>query len=203
MSIFKIAVTGSAGSGKSLACNYFSELGLIMFDCDQIAREVVEPGMQTYNDIIGFFGKEIVQNDGFLNRVKLRKIISNDEKMRKSLENLIHPAIMNNLFSKIKKVEASGEKAVVVEIPLLFELNLIEKFDYIITVAGQDNDLVERIVKRDNVSKQDAQNILSIQFSQKEKIKRSDFVIWNTSGIDELKACVGRLYKKIKKECLT
>ena len=138
-----------------------------------------------------------------LYRVKLRKIISNDEKMRKGLEDIIHPAIMNNLFSKIKKAETAGENVVVVEIPLLFELNLIGEFDYIVTVAGQDNDLVERIVKRDNVSKQNAQSILSIQFSQKEKIKRSDFVIWNTSGIDELKACVGRLYKKIKKECLT
>ena len=203
MSIFKIAVTGSAGSGKSLVCNYFSELGFIMFDCDRIARQVVEPGEQAYNDIIDFFGKEIVLDSGSLNRVALRKIIASDVKMRKRLENIIHPAILKDLFFKIKETEAGGENAVVVEIPLLFELNLMDKFDYIIAVAGQDKDLVTRIVKRDRVTRKEAQDILTIQLSQKEKNERSDFVIWNTSGISALKSSVDTLYKKIIKEYLT
>lgn len=176
MSIFKIAVTGSAGSGKSLVCNRFSELGLIMFDCDIIARQVVEPGEQAYSDIIDFFGREITFADGSLNRLELRKIIANDVNMRKGLEKIVHPAILNDLFLKIEKAEAAGEKAVVVEIPLLFELNLMAKFDFIVAVAGQDKDLVTRIVKRDKVSQKDAQDILTIQLSQKEKIERSDVV---------------------------
>lgn len=203
MSIFKIAVTGSAGSGKSFVCERFSELGLTMFDCDKIARQVVKPGEQACDDIIKFFGNEIALSDGSLNRPKLRKIISQDVKMRQALEDIVHPAIFENLFLKIKKTEAKGVKSVVVEVPLLFESNLVTKFDYIITVAGQNEDLVARIMERDQVSQKDAQGILNIQLPQNEKIEKSDFVIWNTSGIDELESSVDKLYKKIKKEYLT
>ncbi|MCK5543556.1 MAG: dephospho-CoA kinase [Desulfobacterales bacterium] len=203
MSIFKIAVTGSAGSGKSLVCARFFELGLTIFDCDKIARQVVEPGEQAYNDIISFFGKGIIQDNGSLDRLKLRKIISKDVKMRKELENRIHPVLLNDLLLKIKKTEKAGKNVVVVEIPLLFEFNLMERFDFIVTVAGPAEDLVTRIVKRDKISKKDAQNMLSIQLPQKEKIERSDFVIWNTAGIAELKSSVDILFKKIKKEYLT
>ena len=203
MSIFKIAVTGSAGSGKSLVCKRFFELGLKMFDCDQIARQVVEPGEQAYNDVVDLFGRNVVQKDGSLDRSKLRKIISNDIKMRKSLENIIHPALLDTLSLSITKSEEEGERAVIVEVPLLFESGLKEKFEFIITVACQDKDLVARITKRDKVSEKDARDMLSIQASQKEKIKKSDFVIWNTLGIDELKVSVDNLYQKIKKEHLT
>jgi dephospho-CoA kinase len=203
MSIFKIAVTGSAGSGKSLVCKNFIELGLTGFDCDQIAREVVEPGMQAYNEIVDLFGQKIVAKDKSLNRPALRKIIANNDKLRKSLEDIIHPAILNNLFFKIDKTEARGEKIVVVEIPLLFELGLKDRFDYIVTVAGDEEDLIARIMNRDNVSTQDAKDILNIQFSQKEKIEESDHVIWNTAGASDVKGAVDRLYQKIQKEYLT
>ena len=203
MSIFKLAVTGSAGSGKSLVCAQFSELGLKVFDCDKIARQVVEPGEKAYNDIVSFFGKEIIQDNGSLDRLKLRKIISKDVKMRKELEKIVHPALFNDLLLEIQKTEKAGKNIVIVEVPLLFESDLMERFDFIVTVAGPAEDLVDRIVKRDKVSKKDAQNMLNMQLSQKEKIARSDFVIWNVSGIDELKSAVGMLYKKIKKEYLT
>jgi len=203
MSIFKIAVTGSAGSGKSTACKYFEDLGLKILDCDKIARDVVEPSMSAYKSIVDLFGKDILLNDGSLNRLKLRKIISSDTSMRQGMEDIIHPAILDSLFLKIKTFEAEGENAVVAEIPLLFELNLSKKFDFVVTIAGEEKDLVDRIKKRDNVSKEDARAILSIQFPQQEKVKRSDFVIWNTSGAESLKSSVAKLYQKIKKEYLT
>jgi dephospho-CoA kinase len=203
MAIFKIAVTGSAGSGKSLVGSCFSELGLKVFDCDKIARQVVEPGEQAYNAIISFFGKIIVQDNGSLDRAKLRTIISKDAAKRDKLESIIHPALLKDLLLKIKKTEASRRDAVIIEIPLLFESNLTDMFDFIIMVAGLEKDLVTRIVRRDKVSREAAQDILSIQLSQKEKIERSDVVVWNTGGMEELKGSVDMLYKKIKKEYLT
>ncbi len=203
MSIFKIAVTGSAGSGKSIVCKRFIELGLIIFDCDKIARQVVEPGEQACKDIIKFFGKGVSFSDNSLNRPELRKIISQDVKKRKTLESIVHPAIFKKLFSEIEKIESKGVQSVVVEVPLLFESNIETKFNYIITVAGHNEELVTRIMKRDLVSQKEAKNILKIQLSQKEKIERSDSVIWNISGIDELQSSVDLLFKKIKKEYLT
>ncbi len=203
MSIFKIAVTGSAGSGKSLVGNCFAELGLTVLDCDRIARDVVEPGKQAYIDIIYLFGDKIVNDDDSLNRLQLRKIIATDEKMRKGLEDIMHPAIFKTLFLKINKAEMAGAGVVIIEIPLLFELNMMEQFDLIITVAGRGNDLVERIVRRDSVSKEDAKAVLALQFSQKDKVEGADFVIWNTSGESAIKGLVEDLYRKIKKEYLT
>ncbi len=203
MSIFKIAVTGSAGSGKSFVCKRFIELGLTVFDCDKIARQVVEPGEKACKDIIRFFGDGVSLSDGSLNRPELRKIISQDGKKRKTLESIVHPAIFKKLFFEIKKIESKGVKSVVVEVPLLFESNIETKFDYIITVAGHYEELVARIMKRDLVSQKEAQGILNIQLSQKEKIERSDSVIWNTSDIGELQSSVDLLFKKIKKEYLT
>ncbi len=203
MSIVKVAVTGSAGSGKSLAAGFFSELGVQVFDCDQIAREVVEPGMQAYNGIISFFGRSIIQDDSTIDRAGLRKIIAGSRDMRRGLEKIIHPAILNNLFRKIDRAEAAGRSVVVVEIPLLFELGLKDRFDLTIMVAGDEDVLVQRIMDRDNVSKKDAEAVLSIQLSQQKKIAMSDFVLWNRSSKDELKRSVGTLYAKIKKEYLT
>ncbi|MCP3901837.1 MAG: dephospho-CoA kinase [Desulfobacteraceae bacterium] len=203
MSIFKIAVTGSAGSGKSLVGARFIELGVKVFDCDKIARQIVEPGEQAYIDIIGFFGKGILQNNGCLDRLKLRQIISKDDKKRSRLESIIHPALLNDLSLKIEGSEEIGEDIVIVEIPLLFESDLTHMFDFIVMVAGPEDGLVDRIVKRDKVSKKEAQEILNIQLSQEEKIEKSDFVIWNTSNMTELEYSVDSLYKKIKKEYLT
>ena len=79
--ILKIAVTGSAGSGKSLVCQRFKEIGLVTLDCDIIARQVVEPGMPGFKKIVDLFGQKVVQKQGTLDRAKLRNIIVNNSKM--------------------------------------------------------------------------------------------------------------------------
>ncbi len=204
MNPLKIAITGSAGSGKSLVCQKFGRLGLVTLDCDQIAREVVEPGTQGLNQIVELFGDQIVLETGVLDRVALRHIIIDNPKMRTALEDILHPQILIEMIFQIENaVYKKGLNAVAVEVPLLFESGMDKHFDITIAVLAKDLDLISRISRRDNVASEDAKKMINIQMPQEEKIKKADHVIINKGTRAELFDSVDYLFAKIKKEFLT
>ncbi|WP_299976406.1 dephospho-CoA kinase [Desulfobacula sp.] len=203
MKILRIAVTGSAGSGKSLVCQRFKEIGLVTLDCDVIARYVVEPGEEAFEKVVELFGQKVVRKEGTLDRATLRNIIMNDSLLRQKMENILHPQIIKEMVSQIENAEIKDKKAVVVEVPLLFELGMEEQFDITIAVMAKDMDLIKRISDRDNVTKKDAQKILDLQMSQENKMTRADYVILNEGKRSELFESVDNLFNKIQKEFLT
>ena len=203
MKNLRIAVTGSAGSGKSLVCQRFKAIGLVTLDCDIIARQIVEPGMPGFEKIVKLFGQKVVGKQGTLERAKLRNIIVSDSLLRQKMEDILHPQILKEMVFQIENAEVEDKNAVVVEVPLLFELDMEEQFDVTIVVAAQDMDLIKRISDRDNVAKKDARKILDLQMSQEEKISRADYVIFNRGTRSELFDSVDNLFNKIQKEFLT
>lgn len=203
MKNLRIAVTGSAGSGKSLVCQRFKAIGLVTLDCDIIARQIVEPGMPGFEKIVKLFGQKVVGKQGTLDRAKLRNIIVSDSLLRQKMEDILHPQILKEMVFQIENAEVEDKNAVVVEVPLLFELDMEEQFDVTIVVAAQDMDLIKRISDRDNVAKKDARKILDLQMSQEEKISRADYVIFNRGTRSELFDSVDNLFNKIQKEFLT
>lgn len=203
MNIFKTAVTGSAGSGKSIVGKKLVELGMAGFDCDRIAREIVEPGMPAFQKITHLLGKESVAKEGTLDRQKVRQMISEDEKLRKQVESILHPLILDTLFSRIETAESEGYAAAVAEVPLLFELDIEDRFDRTIAVVSEPETLVQRIVERDGVDRAAAEKILALQLGQEEKRRRADMVIENNAGVKELCQKVERVFRKMKKEGLT
>jgi len=203
MKILRIAVTGSAGSGKSLVCQRFKQIGLATLDCDMIARQVVEPGEEAFKKIVELFGQKVVRKDGTLDRARLRNIIMNDSLLRQEMESILHPQIIKEMVFQIDNAEVKDHKAVVVEVPLLFELGMEKQFDITIAVLAQDMDLVTRISDRDNVTKKNAQKILDLQMSQEDKMIRADHVILNKGSRSELFESVDNLFSKIQKEFLT
>jgi dephospho-CoA kinase len=196
--ILKIAITGSAGSGKSLVCRRLKELGLFCLDCDRIARQVVEHGEVGYNEIIKLFGRDIILPDNSLDRAALRKIIINDPIMKKKMEEILHPLIIARMLFEINAAKYDRIKAVAVEVPLLFETGMNNLFDITIVVTAQDQELVRRIVRRDFLEHKDAQKMLKIQMSQEEKQARADYVIINSSTCTELFKSVDLLFKQIQ-----
>lgn len=203
MKIFKIAVTGSAGSGKSLVCQRFKEIGLVTLDCDIIARQVVEPGMKGFARIVELFGNNVVKKDGTLDRAVLRKIIINDGSLRKKIENILHPLINREMVSSMEGAIYKDIKAVAVEVPLLFETGMEGQFDLTIAVTAQPKELVRRVSGRDNVTLNDARKMLDLQMSQEDKMKRADRVIINKGRRSELFDSVDKLFGEIQKEFLT
>ncbi len=203
MTILKIAVTGSAGSGKSLVCKRFKELGLITLDCDIIARQVVEPGEAGFKDIIQLFGRDVILASGGLDRSKLRNLMLNDPGVRKQMEKILHPRILEQMMLQINAADYKDIKAVAVEVPLLFESGMDKFFDITITVVARDQDLAKRISQRDRVKEMDAKKMLSLQMPQEDKMARADHVLFNTGTNAKLFESVDILFNKIQKEFLT
>jgi len=203
MDRLKIGVTGSAGSGKSLVCTGFKNIGLVTLDCDKIARQVVEPGEMGYKGVVALFGPDVVRQDQTLDRARLRNLVVNRSGLRKQLESLLHPLIIEEMTSQMEDAVYGREPACVVEVPLLFELGMEDKFDVTIVVVAARSVLLERISRRDKVSMESAGKMLDLQMAQKEKIKQADHVIENRGKPGELFESVEKLYTKIKKEFLT
>ncbi|MFH2093094.1 MAG: dephospho-CoA kinase [Pseudomonadota bacterium] len=200
----KIGVTGSAGSGKSLVCQRFNTLGVVTLDCDRIARQVVQPGEPGLEKLVDIFGPDVLCKDGTLDRKKLRHILINDKKQCDIIEKTLHPLIRQQLFQQIESAPYKGEsKAVAVEVPLLFESGMDNMFDFTIAVIASEDELAERICRRDDVSVKDARKMLGLQMSQHEKAMRADHVIVNKGTLLQLFDSVDKLFDKIQKEFLT
>ena len=201
--ILKIGVTGSAGSGKSGVVKAFEGLGLVTFDCDQIARDLVAPGAAGYEQVVEIFSYDVVSSDRTLDRKRMREMMLADPELRRALEAVLHPLIIHTLFSRIQSATYNKEAACAVEVPLLFELGMQDRFDVTVTVTALEDDLVERIADRDKVTAQSARKMLNLQLAQEEKALHSDYVIENRGSLGELVESVGDLYRKIQKDCLT
>ena len=197
VAILKIAVTGTAGSGKTSVCNRLKDLGVEVVSSDVLAREAVAPGTAAYEKIVDYFGKNTVSSDATLNRQLLRHIIINDDVSRQTLEQIVHPEIKMRIDSRIAKAGKNGKPAIVVEVPLLFESGMANRFDIIILVITNDELKIERLMKRDRVSRDDAEALLKSQLPDKKKVEKSDFLIHNDGDFNKMKKDADRIYKKI------
>jgi dephospho-CoA kinase len=197
--MFKVAVTGGAGSGKSSVCNRLRELGITIISSDTLAREAVAPGATAHEKILNYFGEKVVLSDGKLNRQMLRRIIVNDDTARRSLERFIHPEISKLMQRKMAQAEQNGDRVVAVEVPLLFELGMEKQFDLVIVVSADPELRVKRLMDRDKVSREDAEELLNVQMPDQEKVKRGGFVLSNNGSTEQLISSVDRFYEKFLK----
>ncbi|MFC1812417.1 dephospho-CoA kinase [Thermodesulfobacteriota bacterium] len=195
--VVKIAVTGSAGSGKTSVCDRFRELGLKVISSDSLAREAVAPNTVAYEMIVDSFGKQILKKDGTLNRQRLRRMMISDDDTRKTLEQCIHPEINKLMHLKMAEAEKESAPVVIIEVPLLFEFGMESRFDAIIVVTSDRELQIRRMMNRDTVSRGEAKALLSVQIPDEEKIERSEFVIKNSGSPAEMIRSVDHIYKKI------
>ena len=193
--MLKVAVTGCAGSGKTSVCNRFKELGVKVISSDVLARKVVTQDSLAYHKIINYFGKKVLTKDGSLNRRMLRRIIINDNIAREALESFVHPEIIKLMHSQMIKAEKDGNHVALVEVPLLFELGVEDRFDVVIAVIADRKLCVKRLMDRDDVSREDAEDLLNYQFPDEDKARRAEFVIKNDGSFAQTIRFVDHLYK--------
>lgn len=191
----KVAVTGSAGSGKTAVCHRLKSLGLQVINTDSLAREVVAPGSRGFGEIVDRFGPKVLQADGSLNRSALRRTITSDAAARRNLETIIHPKIIERMEVEITRAVKDGRTIIVVEVPLLFEAGWNDYFDVIVMVSADDETRIKRLMARDNVSRQEALALLQIQKPDREKNQHSDFIIKNNGSREQLEGEVDRFLK--------
>jgi len=198
--MIKVAVTGGAGVGKTVVCACFGQLGAHIISLDALAREAVQPDSPVLDAIVTHFGKGILMADGRLDRGKLRGVITRDAEARKALERLIHPAILGLLERRIAAIESRQEDAVVVvEVPLLIEVGLQDRFDVVILVEADPEHQKSRLVARNGSSVESAAALLDIQMTPEEKRPYADYVVENRGALEELEGPVKEIYAKIIK----
>lgn len=180
-----IGLTGGIASGKSTVANMFRELNIPVVDADIVAREVVERGEQAYGEIVAAFGKDILHADLTINRAKLGEIIFNDEQKRKKLNEIVHPAIRARMEQYKNEYIAAGHAVVVMDVPLLFESKQQHLYDKVLVVYVDEDVQLQRLMERNNLTKEEALARISSQLPLREKLDKADYVINNNGSIDD------------------
>ncbi|GAB6415743.1 dephospho-CoA kinase [Bacillus luti] len=191
-----IGLTGGIASGKSTVSEMFRELSIPVIDADVIAREVVEQGKPAYNKIVEVFGAEVLQQDGELDRPKLGSIVFYNEEKRLQLNKIVHPAVREEMNTQKEMYIKKGVQAVVLDIPLLFESKLTSLVDRVLVVAVTPKTQLERLMKRNNFSEEEAKARIQSQMPLEEKVKNADEVINNDGTIMETKTQLQGILKE-------
>lgn len=196
-----VAVTGGIASGKSTVSKMLEELGAPLIDLDVLARQVVEPGKPAWKEIVDFFGREIILHDGRIDRKNLSDVVFRDIEKRKRLESLTHPRILEEMCRQVDEIAAGTPDAIIqVGIPLLIELNLQDRFHKVLLVYARREVQMNRLMQRDGISKNSAENILKAQLPIDEKIGYADFVIYNDGLLEETRQQVEEAWRQLKEE---
>jgi dephospho-CoA kinase len=191
-----IGLTGSIASGKSAISDMFKEKGFSIIDADIVARLVVEPGTATLEEIERLFGQEIMNMDGTLNRDALGQIIFHNPAKRKLLNDLMHPAIRQEMLKQRDELKSKGVETIIMDIPLLFESRLQQFVDKILVVSVSEEIQLERLIKRNSLTKEEAEIRIKSQLPVSEKEKGADAVIYNNGTLEESKLQLERIIKE-------
>jgi len=194
-----IGLTGSIATGKSTVSEIFKKYGIPVIDADKIARDVVKKGSYGLKKIVEEFGKDYLNADGSLNRRKLGDLIFSDKNAKKKLEEIIHPLVRKREAEMIKEIrEKDKDIPIIVDVPLLIETGSYKYYDKIIVVYVPEDIQIERLIKRDNLSYEEALKRVKSQLSIEEKVKYADYVIDNSRSIEETEKQVIKILEKLK-----
>ena len=186
-----IALTGGIGAGKSTVAQFFSELGAVVVDADQLARIAIERGSEGFDEVVTTFGQSIISN-GDIDRKALAAIVFNDPQARVDLEAIIHPRVQK-LFAQAV-AESDQSAPMIYEIPLLVETDAARKFDFVITVEADEELRISRLLSR-GMFISDIKARLASQAPAEKRIAIADAVIRNDGDDDHLLRQVENLWE--------
>jgi dephospho-CoA kinase len=199
--MLRVGLTGSIGVGKSFVSGVLAELGCRVLDADEIAREVVAPGSSALRDVVKAFGPEILQSDGTLDRSKLGALVFADPDKRATLNSILHPDIIAQQDQRLRKWEIEEPNGIaVVDAALMIESGGYKRFDKLIVVHCRDEVQLERVMARNNLSREEAQKRIGAQMSQEEKKKFADYLIDTSDGFEAARARTSEIYAMLLAE---
>jgi len=188
-----VALTGGIGSGKSLAAQYFSELGARVVDADQLARVAIERGSEGFDEVSLRFGEAIMRN-GDIDRKALGEIIFADPKAKVDLEEIIHPRV-RELFADVV-ADLKPDEILIYEIPLLVETGAAANFDLIVTIEADLEMRKDRLRKR-GMFISEIEKRIAQQASREDREAIADFVLINDGDEDALLRAVENLWEEL------
>ncbi|MDH2997836.1 dephospho-CoA kinase [Pasteurellaceae bacterium LFhippo2] len=195
-----IGLTGGIGSGKSTVANLFEKLGVPIIDADIVARQVVEKGSPLLAQIADYFGSQILTENGALDRTALRQIVFADPVKKEWLNNLLHPAIREEMLKQLNSVTPPYALWVV---PLLIENKLTEFCDRVLVVDVLPEIQLERTLKRDNSNEETIKNIIKAQVDRSTRLSYADDIIENNQPLEQGLALLEQQVNQLHQTYLT
>jgi dephospho-CoA kinase len=192
-----LGVTGGIASGKTTVAQAFQGLGAVVVSADLLAREIVHPGGKTLQQIADQFGRQVLHEDGTLNRQLMADMIFNDDQARRVLNGITHPAIAALARTRLREAEQGGAPLVIYDAPLLYEVGADRQVDKVLVVKVDAEVQLARLMARDGIDRQQALARVAAQMPQGEKIARADFVVDNSGTARETQSQVKSLMERL------
>ncbi len=195
--MLSVALTGNVAAGKSTVLRLFAEWGATVIDADRLVREVQAPGSPVLRAIADAFGEDVLLENGELNRARLRGIIVRDPEARMALNAIVHPAVQRRRAERVAEAAARGDRVVVNDIPLLFEVLEPDAFDLVVLVDASEGTRLQRLRALRGLADDEARQLMAAQLPSAEKRDRSDFVIDNDGSRADLERAARAVWNTI------
>jgi dephospho-CoA kinase len=196
--MLKIGLTGSIAVGKSFVVAVLKELGCVVFDADRIAHSVMTPGQAAYEDIVNEFGEGVLAEDQTIDRVKLGAIVFADAPSRQRLNEIVHPRVIEAQNLLLAEAEiANPDGIAIIDAALMIESGGYKRFDKLIVVFCDRETQIERLMKRNQISRADAERRIAAQMPSEEKRKYADYEIDTTGTFEEVRERTRQVYNAL------
>jgi dephospho-CoA kinase len=199
--MLRVGLTGSIGVGKSFVASVFAELGCHVLDADATARDVVVPNSAGLTSVVREFGRDILQLDGTLDRAKLGALVFADAEKRQTLNSILHPYIIAEQDKQLRAWEAEDPDGIaIVDAALMIESGGAKRFDKLIVVHCRPDVQIDRLIARNSLSREQAEQRVGAQMSQEEKKKFADYLIDTSEGFDSARRRTAEVFGELKAE---
>jgi dephospho-CoA kinase len=197
--MLRVGLTGSIAVGKSHVVGVLRELGCHVIDADQTARDVVAPGTGGLKRVAAEFGEEVLQPDGTLDRARLGAIIFADAEKRERLNAILHPLIIKEQDEQLRRWEEENPNSIgIIDAALMIESGGYRRFDKLVVVHCRPEIQLERLMRRNNLSREEAVRRISAQMPQEEKMRYADFLIDTSEDYETTRARIIEVFQKLK-----
>lgn len=193
-----VGLTGGIGTGKSTVTRILRQAGIPVVDADVLAREVVRAGTEGHSEVIQAFGPASIDSNGELNRKEIGMKVFNDRAKLEVLERIIHPRVRALCLQEKTQLAAAGNTMAVYDVPLLFEKKLEDTFDQVVVVTCDPQVQINRLMKRDGLSEDEAIRRIAAQLPLEQKVKAAHFIIHNNGSAIDLEKRVLDLIAKLR-----
>lgn len=196
--MLKVGLTGSIAVGKSFVLSVLRELGCVTFDADKIAHSVMEQGRPAFEDIVREFGEGVLSEDGSVDRAKLGAIVFADEARRKRLNEIVHPRVIEEQDRLLRQVEKTSPRSIVViDAALIIESGGYKRFDKLIVAFCEREIQIERLMRRNGITREDAERRIAAQMSSEEKRRYADYEIDTSGSFDQTRQTVTEVFDQL------
>ena len=198
--MLKVGLTGSIAVGKTFVVSMFAKLGCATFDADKVAHLVMEPGRPAYVEIVRAFGEEILAENGLIDRQKLGSIVFRDEARRKGLNEIVHPRVIEEQNKLLAAAEADDPNGIaIIDAALMIESGGYKRFDKLIVVHCDLETQIDRLTRRNQISRADAQQRIAAQMSSEEKLRYADYAIDTSGDLEATCQRVTEVYEELRR----